>query len=374
MALRYLCTGFENASPLDWVVADDGMVNVAMIYDHERESPNRAVLHWHFQLQGDPGTEVRLVLRNFDNIWNGRPGSPIKPETQCAVSEDGKTWRTVTGHKREGNRLELNVCLKTDALYVARIEPYRISDLGRRIEAVRDRALARVETIGETVEGRELEILSVGRCDARHHVLLRARAHPWETGGNWLLEGLIEGLLADDAGPCLDTYCLHALPMANKDGVARGGSRFNMQGMDLNRNWDRPADAALAPENHALEKWIEQAIESGRRPGLAIDLHNDSGGQIHISRPEKDAEPYLANMARLEEVLRRHTWFTEGSTDPSFCNPGSFGEGLYSRYRIDACVLELNCNWSAGLQKSPLGADWRLFGRQMRDAFREYFG
>ena len=23
---------------------------------------------------------------------------------------------------------------------------------------------------------------------------------------------------------------------------------------------------------------------------------------------------------------------------------------------------------------SPLGADWRLFGRQMREAFREYFG
>ncbi len=374
MPLQYLRTGFENASPLDWDVADDGTVHVAMIYDHERESPNRAVLHWHFQLQGDPGSDVRLVLRNFENIWNGRPGCPIQPETQCAVSEDGKAWRTVAGHKIEENRLELKVHLATGCLYVARIEPYRISDLERFLEAIAGHALVRIETIGETVEGRELELVSVGRPDAPHHVLLRARAHPWETGGNWLLEGLIDSLLADDAGPSLETYCLHALPMANKDGVARGGSRFNMQGKDLNRNWDLPAAPGLAPENHALEAWIERAIESGCRPALAIDLHNDSGGKLHISRPEKDAEPYLANMARLEAVLRRHTWFTEGSTDPNFCNPGSFGEGLYGRYGIDACVLELNCNWSAGLQKPPLGADWRLFGRQMREALREYFG
>jgi len=374
MALQYLSTGFENASPLDWEAADDGTVHVAMIYDHERESPNRAVLHWHFQLQGDPGTEVRLVLRNFDNIWNGRPGCPIKDETQCALSEDGKTWRTVAGHKLKGNRLEVKVRLETNGLYVARIEPYRISDTERLLDRIRDHALARVETIGQTVEGRKLAVVSVGRPDAPNHVLLRARAHPWETGGNWLLEGLIEGMLADDAPPCLDTYCLHALPMANKDGVARGGSRFNMQGKDLNRNWDRPADPTLAPENRALEGWIERAIESGRRPGLAIDIHNDSGGKMHVSRPAKDAEPYLANMAKLEELLRRHTWFTEGSTDPNFRNPGSFGEGLYSRYGIDACVLELNCNWAAGLQKPPLGADWRLFGRQMREAFREYFG
>ena len=75
-------------------------------------------------------------------------------------------------------------------------------------------------------------------------------------------------------------------------------------------------------------------------------------------------------------VLRNfdNTWFTEGSTDPSCHNPGSFGEGLYGRYGIPACILELNCNWAAGLQKPPLGADWRLFGRQMREAFREFFG
>jgi predicted deacylase len=161
--------------------------------------------------------------------------------------------------------------------------------------------------------------------------------------------------------------------MANKDGVARGGHRFNLMGVDLNRKWDCPADPELAPENTALEAWLETMVGAGRRPDLAIDLHNDGGGQLHVSRPETDAATYLADMGRLEHALREHTWFTEGSTGANFRNPGSFGEGLFERYGITACILELNCNWSAGLSKPPLGQDWRLLGNQMHDAFQAYF-
>ena len=374
MAFRYLNNGFENASPLDWEVGDDGAVHIALIYDHERESPNRAVLHWHFMLEADPGDTLRLVLRNFDNIWNGRPGSPISDETPCVVSEDGRNWRTVIGRKIEGNRLELTLSLTADHLYAARIEPYRISDLERFLERIRENDPVRIEPIGTTVEGRELEMISVGRLDAPHHVLLRGRAHPWETGGNWVINGVIDGLLAADAWPALDTYCLHVLPMANKDGVARGRSRFNLRGRDLNRNWDQPADPGLAPENHALEAWIEDAIAAGRRPDLAIDLHNDNGGQLHANHPAAGAETYQTRMARLEEVLRRYTWFREGRVDPNFRNPGAFGEGLYERYGIEACILELKCLATEGLGRPPLGADWYRFGRGLRDAFAAYFG
>jgi hypothetical protein len=78
-------------------------------------------------------------------------------------------------------------------------------------------------------------------------------------------------------------------------------------------------------------------------------------------------------MVRFEKLLRKHTWFTEGSTGGQFRNPGSLGEGLLERYGIDACILEFNANWIAGLSKAPLGKDWELLGEQLRDAFYEYF-
>jgi len=161
--------------------------------------------------------------------------------------------------------------------------------------------------------------------------------------------------------------------MANKDGVARGRTRFNMLGKDLNRDWDRPADPKLAPENHALETWLEGMIAAGRRPDLAIDLHNDNSGKLHVSRPEGEHEAYYANMERLEALLRAHTWFTEGSTGKGFRNPGTIGEGLLERYGVHACVLELNANWIAGLDDYPSGTHWERFGAGLADVFFAYF-
>ena len=42
-----------------------------------------------------------------------------------------------------------------------------------------------------------------------------------------------------------------------------------------------------------------------------IDLHNDTAGKLHVSRPDIDLDSYLAKMKRLEAALRKHTWFSK---------------------------------------------------------------
>ncbi|NKB69543.1 MAG: peptidase M14 [Candidatus Latescibacteria bacterium] len=375
MALDYIHSNFENASPINWHIDADGVAQIEMIYDHERALSNRAAGHWHFQLHAKAGDKLTVVLRNFDNIWNGKSGSPISNRSNCYISIDGKKWSAIPAQKTPDNRLKIQLQMETDTLFLARLDPYRISDLDRFLAEICDHPLVAVTAIGHSVEGRDLEMVRIGRPDAPHRVLLRARSHPWEPGGNWLLQGLIKSLLEADQQTqrALDTYCVYAMPMAGKDGVARGHTRFNLLGMDLNRNWDRLADPHCAPENHALETWLQDMIDDDKRPHLAIDLHNDNSGKLHISRPEADCDQYLANMQRLEQLMLQHTWFREGSTGSQFRNPGTFGEGLLQRYGIDACILELNCDWIAGLQKVPLGKDWELLGAQMREVFQTYF-
>ena len=63
--LVYINTNFENASQLDWKVDAEGIVNVSMIYDHERSSPNRANGHWHFQVVAASGSVLTFLLKNF---------------------------------------------------------------------------------------------------------------------------------------------------------------------------------------------------------------------------------------------------------------------------------------------------------------------
>src|SRR5262249_36503601 len=147
-------------------------------------------------------------------------------------------------------------------LYVARVVPYRLSDLENWLKSIQTHPLVEIAPIGKTVEGRGLEVIRVGHPDAPSPVFLRPRAPPCEPGDNWVVQGLVERLLKGDneARRYLERYCVYILPMANKDGVARGLTRFNLRGKDLNRNWDKPADPLLAPENHALETWLEAMI------------------------------------------------------------------------------------------------------------------
>ena len=135
-------------------------------------------------------------------------------------------------------------------LFVAAVDAQWLSGPGQ----VASRRSARnplvgIEAVGKTVEGRTLEVVRIGDPKAPYRVFLRARAY---VGRRSALgrAGLLNRLLKDDdaAKKFRARYYVWVMPMANKDGVARGMTRFNVRGMDLNRNWDKPADG-FAPEN-----------------------------------------------------------------------------------------------------------------------------
>jgi len=375
--LEFIDTSFENASPIWYEIATNGTVDIHLLYDHERSSPNRAAGHFHFRVHAAAGSKLTLEFKNLDNVWNGQPGSISRELKAAVISQNGRDWTSVPLETFETNRTRLNLTMPGPSLYIARVEPYRISDLDRLITSIRGHPQVNVIPIGRTVAGRELEIVCIGSPEAEHRVFLRARAHPWESGSSWVAEGLIRRLLRDhaDSAEFLKRYSVWIMPMANKDGVALGRTRFNLRGKDLNRNWDKPADPDLSPENHALEQWLEQMIAKGRKPHLALELHNDGNGKLHISRPPvPDLERHLERMMRFEKLLRKHTWFTEGITSPEFRNSGTLGDGWVQRYGIDAAVHEFNCNWVAGLKDYPSAQHWQAYGADLARVFFEYFG
>jgi Zinc carboxypeptidase len=382
--VEFIDTSFENASPL-WYDVADGVVRIHLLYDHERASPNRAAGHVHFAIHARPGTKLTLEFLNLDNVYNGKPDSIAPAVRAMAISPDGRTWRTVPTERPANDRVQLRVEMPGPTLYVAHVEPYRLSDLDRLLESIQKNPRVRITPIGKTAAGRILDMIHISAANATggagakpapYRVFVRARAHPWEAGTNWVAQGLIERLLKDDdeARRFLQVYSVSILPMANKDGVARGGTRFNLRGKDLNRDWNAPADPELSPENASLERWLDAEIAAGRKPHFAIELHNDGNGRLHLSRPPvPDLDRHLARMKVFEDLLRAKTWFTEGTTPPGARTVGTMGDGWLERYGIDAAVHELNVNWIAGRKEYPSSRLWLEYGASLAEVFHDYF-
>lgn len=268
-------------------------------------------------------------------------------------------------------------------------------------EKIQGNPLVEIQPIGRTVEGRELEIIRIGKKDAPFSVFIRARAHPWEAGGNWVVQGLIRNLLESKNKKLryIDRYCVYIMPMANKDGVARGYTRFNSLGMDLNRGMNRPADPLLSPENVALESWMKEMTDKGMKPDIVMDLHNDRNGKLDFGNPDKieledynstkvtaslqdsytvltrgvDIKKFQSNAERFEALMYKHTWYTwtENNVRKDAGNSGNYNA---ARYDVDlSCLLELNQTWIEGLKKVPAGKDWELMGKELCDVFYYYF-
>ena len=162
--------------------------------------------------------------------------------------------------------------------------------------------------------------------------------------------------------------------MANKDGVAKGRTRFNVNGIDLNRGWDKPADAKMAPENHALEQWLEMQIKAGRRPSLTLELHNEGNGKLHPARTTLlAAKQHIQRRETFETLLRKHTWFTEGSVKQTAATTFVLPDGWLQRFGIDGAVHEFNCHWIKGLKERPTARHWEKYGGDLARVLYDYF-
>ncbi len=188
----------ENGSLFNWEKGSDGIIYIHQTYDHQREVFNRAATHWHFLLEAKKGSDIPIIFDNFNTIYNGSMYYNIKGNISfCTVSNDGKTWRHIPVENLDGNRMKINVHMDTDSLYIASVEPYRVSNLNNMLAKLEKKNLVNIEVIGQSVEGRDLHIIHIGDKNVPHSVFIRARAHPWEAGGNWVVEGLINKLLQD---------------------------------------------------------------------------------------------------------------------------------------------------------------------------------
>jgi hypothetical protein len=195
------------------------------------------------------------------------------------------------------------------------------------------------------------------------------RQHAWETGSSWAGDGAVRFLLSKDerAARIRDQAIYKIFPLADPDGVADGGVRYNRNGYDLNRNWDT-VDPQKMPEIAAQRRAILDWVDSGHHLDLFLSLHNDESNE-YLEAPA----PFKALGERVFRELSETTSFhpttplQEMATTTTPGKPGrmTVDQGLFHDRQLPAMLMEQMIEFNSKLGRVPTAADRREFGAEL---------
>lgn len=280
-------------------------------YSFEIEADtNAADRQWfHFAVSGAAGRTLTLRVLNIEDTnvpshW--RHARPV------ASSDGGATWHRVRGLvSTDGDEYRFTHTFTGDGERIALHFPYTLTHAQERLTHWAGHPdVTRIE-IGRSVEGRPIELLRITHgpaapADGKSGVWVVARQHAAETPGSWMMDGLVEFLLSDDAraDALRRAAVFNVVPMCNPDGVFAGNYRQNAAGVNLNRVWNAP-DPATSPEIQAIVDAIAAWVAEGHSYDFFADLHADSGALSNYAfhpPPGMMPPPYHE---RLLDILHR---------------------------------------------------------------------
>lgn len=290
-----------------------------------RKDSNADIAQWfYFRLQGARGERCSMRILNaadatYPDGWQNY---------QAVASYDRKNWfRVPTAY--DGKVMTITHTPQHDSVYYAYFEPYsweRHLDLLARVQMS---AGVHVQDLGNTVEGRDLNVVVIGDPAAAKKVWVIARQHPGESMAEWFAEGMINALL-DQASPSVQKLLKHAVfyivPNMNPDGAIHGNLRTNAAGANLNREWMTPTLESSPEVWYVKNKIHETGCD------LFLDIHGDEALPYVFVAGSEMLEGFSAQQA--DEQERFIEQFLRASED--FQTEFGYSAG---KYRADMLKL-----------------------------------
>lgn len=228
-------------------------------------------LQWfYFRLHGAEGFPCTMHIENAGEVSypEGWPGYKVY------ASYDRLTWFCVPTSYNDGVLTFEHTPIE-NSMFFAYSPPYTYDQHLDMVSAAQLSPLCVVQFLGETVEGRDIDLLVVGEpSENKRKIWMIARQHPGEPQAEWFTQGVVERLL-DENDPVsrtlLSKAVFYIVPNMNIDGSISGNLRVNASGRNLNREWKNP-DESLSPEVYFVRNKME---ETG--VDMFFDIHADEG-------------------------------------------------------------------------------------------------
>ena len=219
--------------------------------------------YWNFRINGAARRTLKFTFTDRNPIGVCGP----------AVSLDaGKTWSWLGADIVKGASFTHAFGPRQKDVRFCFAIPYQHSDLAGFLKRHSQNPHLSLYELCKTRKGRTVERIHIGRINgpAKHRILLTARHHACESIANYVMEGLLESVLAqtEDGHWFRINVEFLALPFMDKDGVEEGDQGKNRSPHDHNRDY---AGKSIYPSVAALREFVPSW--SRGRLHIALDLH-----------------------------------------------------------------------------------------------------
>lgn len=311
---------------------DSGNIEIVSIHENGdinlkiRKDTQSDFLQWfHFRLTGALDIPCKISILNA-----GESTYPLGWENYhaCASYDNVEWFRVPTSY--EDGVLIIDYLPSNNSVYFAYFAPFSYNHHQNLVHNSQLSDLCRVDVIGETYQGRDIDMLVIGDEGIGKNIWVIARQHPGESMAEYFVQGLVDRLL-DINDPVsrklLEGACFYIIPNMNIDGSIAGNLRANAAGVNLNREWANPSLEKSPEVFHCLNKMDEIGVD------LLLDVHGDEAIPYNFVAASEGIPSYSPALQALEKAFKDH-WMV---ASPDFQDEFNYGADKPGEANLTVC-------------------------------------
>ena len=298
----YLSNEFDGARLNDVSYINDSTISVQISPEN---FPINNSPYYSFKLWAKD--TARLYIKfNYQSIYKHRyiPKIKYKGTWSIASAEDMSYGAVDSG-------FILFQVVTQDTLLISSQQVVNSTDVGSWISKIENKysSLIHKNTIGKSVQGRTLNVLDIYRDTKKKKnlVVLLTRQHPPEITGYFAFQNFLLQILGDTINnkDFFKKNRILAFPLINPDGVDNGHWRHNVNGVDLNRDWNH----FVQPETRSVTNYIINAAKKHKvRVLIGLDFHSTFNDVFYTNKQKPQNLPEFLKtwFAFLEENIKNY--------------------------------------------------------------------